>query len=73
VLDDQGRRSVRQVRTGLQDGTRVEVLEGLKPGEKVLLAPPSAADAASAAASAASAASAGGAASAASAPASGAR
>jgi len=55
VLDEQGRRSVRQVRTGLQDGTRVEVLEGLKLGEKVLLAPPSAADAASAAASAASA------------------
>jgi macrolide-specific efflux system membrane fusion protein len=57
VLDDQGRRSVRQVRTGLQDGSRVEVLDGLKLGEKVLLAPPSAADAASAAASAASAAS----------------
>jgi macrolide-specific efflux system membrane fusion protein len=57
VLDDQGRRSVRQVRTGLQDGSRVEVLDGLQLGEKVLLAPPSAADAASAAASAASAAS----------------
>lgn len=73
VLDDQGRRSVRQVRTGLQDGSRVEVIEGLKVGEKVLLAPPSAADAASAAASAASAGAGAGAASAASAPASGAR
>ena len=55
VLDDEGRRSVRQVRTGLQDGSRVEVLEGLKLGEKVLLAPPTAAEAARAAASAASA------------------
>ncbi len=70
VLDGQDKRSVRQVRTGLQDGTRVEVLEGLQLGEKVLLAPPSAADAASAAASAASA---NGGAAAASAPASGAR
>jgi macrolide-specific efflux system membrane fusion protein len=73
VLDDQGRRSVRQVRTGLQDGSRVEVLDGLQLGEKVLLAPPSAADAASAAASAASAGAGAGAASAASSPASGAR
>lgn len=71
VLDGEGRRSVRQVRTGLQDGTRAQVLEGLQPGEKVLLAPPSAAEAASAAASAASDASSG--AAAASAPASGAR
>jgi macrolide-specific efflux system membrane fusion protein len=71
VLDGDSRRSVRQVRTGLQDGTRAQVLEGLQPGEKVLLAPPSAAEAASAAASAASDASSGAAAS--SAPASGAR
>jgi macrolide-specific efflux system membrane fusion protein len=46
----------RFVRTGLQDGTRVQVLEGLKEGETVLTAPPTeaeaaAADAASAAAS----------------------
>lgn len=55
VLDEQGRKSARQVRTGLQDGSRVEVLEGLKLGEKVLLAPPTAAEVAAAAASAASA------------------
>lgn len=80
VLDDAGRRGVRQVRTGLQDGSRVQVLEGLQLGEKVLLAPPTAAEAAALAASAASAASASGAgaaasaaASAAPAPASGAR
>jgi macrolide-specific efflux system membrane fusion protein len=55
VLDEQGKRSARQVRVGLQDGTRVEVLDGLKLDEKVLLAPPTAAEVASAAASAASA------------------
>ncbi|MFZ2989812.1 efflux RND transporter periplasmic adaptor subunit [Ideonella sp.] len=42
----------RQVRTGLQDGARVQVLEGVKVGEKVLLAPPSAASAASGASAA---------------------
>ena len=70
VLDAAGQRSVRQVRTGLQDGSRVQVIEGLALGEKVLLAPPTAAEAAQAAASAASAAAA---AAPASAPASGAR
>ncbi len=64
VLDAAGKQLPRQVRTGLQDGTRVQVLDGLKEGETVLLAPPSAAEAASAAsassaASAASAASSG--------------
>ncbi|MBH9554065.1 efflux RND transporter periplasmic adaptor subunit [Inhella gelatinilytica] len=43
----------RKIRTGLQDGGRVQVLEGLKAGEKVLLAPPPPESAASAAASAA--------------------
>ena len=42
----------KDIRTGLQDGARMQVLEGLKAGDKVLLAPPPA-DAASAAASAA--------------------
>lgn len=50
VVDAAGQQSARQVRVGLQDGTRVQVLEGLKAGETVLLAPPSAAEAASAAA-----------------------
>lgn len=44
VVDAQGKRSVRHVRTGLQDGSRVEVLDGLSLGETVLLAPPSAED-----------------------------
>ncbi|MBH9579335.1 efflux RND transporter periplasmic adaptor subunit [Inhella proteolytica] len=43
----------RKIRTGLQDGGRVQVLDGLKLGEKVLLAPPPPESAASAAASAA--------------------
>ena len=57
VLDAKNEQKRRQIKTGLQDGARVQVLDGLKAGEKVLLAPPSAADAASAAASSASAAS----------------
>ena len=55
VEGEQNKQSPRRVRTGLQDGARVQVLEGLKAGEKVLLAPPSGADAASAPASSASA------------------
>jgi membrane fusion protein, macrolide-specific efflux system len=58
VLDKAGQQSARQVRVGLQDGTRVQVLDGLKAGDTVLLAPPSAAEAASAAAAAGGAASA---------------
>lgn len=54
ALDAANKQAPRQVRVGLQDGARVQVLEGLKAGEKVLLAPPSAADAASGPASAAS-------------------
>ncbi|WP_326537641.1 efflux RND transporter periplasmic adaptor subunit [Pseudorhodoferax sp.] len=52
-LDDKGKQQPRLVRTGLQDGKKVQVLEGLKAGDKVLLAPPSeaASDAASAATS----------------------
>jgi len=50
VLRTQGGPEARFVRTGLQDGAKVQVLEGLKAGDKVLLAPPPA-DAASAAAS----------------------
>lgn len=49
VLDQDGKQAARQVRVGLQDGNRVQVLEGLAEGETVLLAPPSAAEAASAA------------------------
>lgn len=40
VLDARQQAVPRIVRTGLQDGTRVQVQEGLKPGDKVLLAPP---------------------------------
>ena len=47
VLRKEGGPELRSVRTGLQDGARVQVLEGLKVGDKVLLAPPPA-DAASA-------------------------
>jgi len=54
VLDAANQQTPRQVRVGLQDGARVQVLEGLKAGEKVLLAPPSGPDAAASAASAAS-------------------
>jgi membrane fusion protein, macrolide-specific efflux system len=54
VLDAANKQMPRQVKVGLQDGARVQVLDGLKAGEKVLLAPPSAADAAASGASAAS-------------------
>lgn len=54
VLDAANKQTPRQVRIGLQDGAKVQVLDGLKAGEKVLLAPPSAADAAASGASAAS-------------------
>ena len=54
VLDAANKQTPRQVRVGLQDGARVQVVEGLKAGEKVLLAPPSAVDGAASAASAAS-------------------
>jgi len=40
VLGSDGKAAPRVVRTGLQDGARVQVLEGLKTGDKVLLAPP---------------------------------
>ncbi|MDR7296457.1 macrolide-specific efflux system membrane fusion protein [Pelomonas aquatica] len=51
VLDTANKQVPRQVKVGLQDGAKVQVVEGLKAGEKVLLAPPSAADAAASAAS----------------------
>ncbi|MCY4744154.1 efflux RND transporter periplasmic adaptor subunit [Pelomonas sp. UHG3] len=54
VLDAAGKQTPRQVKVGLQDGAKVQVLDGLKTGDKVLLAPPSAADAAASAASATS-------------------
>ncbi len=54
VVDKDGKQSARLVRTGLQDGSKVQVLDGLKAGDTVLLAPPSAAEAASAASAAAS-------------------
>lgn len=54
-VDAANKATPRQVRVGLQDGARVQVVEGLKVGDKVLLAPPPPADpAAAAAASAAS-------------------
>ncbi|MDT9001041.1 efflux RND transporter periplasmic adaptor subunit [Paucibacter sp. APW11] len=51
VVDAKNKQNPRQVRTGLQDGARVQVLDGVKAGEKVLLAPPSAAEQAASAAS----------------------
>ena len=54
VLDAANKQTPRQVKIGLQDGAKVQVIDGLKAGEKVLLAPPSAPDAAASAASAAS-------------------
>jgi membrane fusion protein, macrolide-specific efflux system len=51
VVDDKGKQAQRAVRTGLQDGAKVQIVDGLKAGETVLLAPPS--EAASEAASAA--------------------
>lgn len=41
VVDDKGKQSQKPVRTGLQDGAKVQVVDGLKAGETVLLAPPS--------------------------------
>ncbi len=54
LVDKDQKQSPRQVKTGLQDGAKVQVLDGLKAGDTVLLAPPSAAEAASAASAAAS-------------------
>lgn len=51
VLDGANKQTPRQVKVGLQDGARVQVLDGLKVGDKVLLAPPSNANAAASAAS----------------------
>jgi macrolide-specific efflux system membrane fusion protein len=50
-LDKDGKQQSAHVRTGLQDGAKVEVREGLTAGDKVLLAPPSAASAPAGAAS----------------------
>ncbi len=52
-LDKDGKQQPAKVRTGLQDGAKVEVREGLTAGDKVLLAPPTAASAPSEAASSA--------------------
>ena len=52
-LGKEGKQELVLVRTGLQDGAKVEVREGLKVGDKVLLAPPSAASAPAEAASSA--------------------
>jgi macrolide-specific efflux system membrane fusion protein len=51
VVDGAGKPTPRPVRVGLQDGARVQVVDGLKAGDKVLLAPPPPADPAAAAAS----------------------
>ena len=48
VVAKDGKNEPRQVRTGLHDVGKVQVLSGVKAGEKVLLAPPPAASAASA-------------------------
>lgn len=53
VLGADGKPTPRPVRVGLQDGARVQVLEGLKVGDKVLLAPPPADPAAAASAASA--------------------
>ena len=53
VLDKDGQQSARWVKTGLQDGARVQVVEGVALDESVLLAPPAPASAASAASAAA--------------------
>jgi len=52
-LGKEGKQELVLVRTGLQDGAKVEVREGLKVGDRVLLAPPSAASAPAEAASSA--------------------
>jgi macrolide-specific efflux system membrane fusion protein len=51
VLKADGKTEPRTVSVGLSDAGRAQILQGLKAGEKVLLAPPSAASAASAGAS----------------------
>ena len=51
VLDAANQQTPRQVKVGLQDGAKVQVVDGLKAGEKVLLAPPSASAAPASAAS----------------------
>lgn len=51
VLDAANQQTPRQVKVGLQDGAKVQVVDGLKAGEKVLLAPPSAGAAPASAAS----------------------
>jgi len=57
VMEADGKHVQRLVRTGLQDSAKVQILDGLTLGEKVLLAPPpDAADGAASGASAASAA-----------------
>ena len=48
VVATDGKNEPRQVKTGLHDAGKVQVMSGVKAGEKVLLAPPSAASAASA-------------------------
>jgi len=48
VVAADGKNEPRQVKTGLHDAGKVQVVSGVKAGEKVLLAPPSAASAASA-------------------------
>lgn len=50
VLDAADKPSPRQVRVGLQDGGKAQVLEGIAVGEKLLLAPPPAASASAASA-----------------------
>ena len=40
VLDAQGKASPRHVRIGIRDDARAQVLDGLKPGERVLVAAP---------------------------------
>jgi macrolide-specific efflux system membrane fusion protein len=39
VLGEGGKDTLRQIRVGIQDGAKVQVLAGLKAGERVLLAP----------------------------------
>lgn len=39
VLDDQGRPRLRQVRTGVRDNGRLEILAGLSEGERVVTNP----------------------------------
>jgi multidrug efflux pump subunit AcrA (membrane-fusion protein) len=43
VLDAQGRPLLRQVRLGRRSGEQVEVLSGLRPGDKVAIDPQAAA------------------------------